>query len=141
MSTVLRCTDWRTFAISIGKSTPETNINRAAHFLGTQTPSGTRCCFRRECRRITLAFAARTASVLVGCFFVAASLSLLSGVGIIGSICVGIVAQFIIDTPFVDNPIREPMVPEINSSSVRQLVMRPRDQENELRLQVDNFQT
>ena len=103
MSTVLRCTDWRTFAISIGKSTPETNINRAAHFFGTLTPLGIPLLpqgMPSHYSRFRGADRIRPGWL----FFRLRRLSLLSGVGIIGSICVGIVAQFIIDTPFVDNP-------------------------------------
>jgi hypothetical protein len=51
-------------------------------------------CFRKEFRRVILAFATRTASVLVGCFF-GCGVFLCSPVGgIIGSTGVGIVAPF-----------------------------------------------
>jgi hypothetical protein len=49
-------------------------------------------CFRKELRRVILAFATRTASVLVGfCFGWDAGAARLSTVGILGSTCVGIV--------------------------------------------------
>src|SRR5260370_22376507 len=49
-------------------------------------------CFRSDFRRVIFAFAVRTASVRVGCFFGSGAFIAFPTVGIIGNACVGVVA-------------------------------------------------
>ena len=46
-------------------------------------------CFRSDSRRVIFAFAARTASVRVGCFFGCGAFNAFPAAGIIGNACVG----------------------------------------------------